>query len=90
MKTFLTILAGCACFVTQVAASVVTGRVGSLPDGGDTLDVVLKEQPILLEETLVTKTKPAKKMTRRQKNPCLRMSGPKWSGISLMNTCVTG
>ena len=27
MKTFLTILAGCACFVTQVAASVVTGRV---------------------------------------------------------------
>ena len=127
MKTLLMILAGCACFVTQIAASVVTGRVfdengepvsyasvycagnpqngvitdadgifsmenlsaddmlvvsfigyetcnipgGSLPDGGDTLDVVLKEQPILLEETLVTKTKPAKKMTRRQKKSLL-------------------
>lgn len=44
---------------------------GELVPEGDTLQIVLKEQPILLEETLVVKTKPARKMNRKQKKELL-------------------
>lgn len=60
-----------ALVVSFIGYETVTFSVDSLPVDGDTLYVSLKEQPILLEEALVVKSKPSKKMSRKQKRVLL-------------------